>query len=61
MAVDVPRMASVECPTCSELQDVVIDVGTPIGTIARRECAEGHEFWIRVDPTSLEVLPEKPG
>jgi hypothetical protein len=53
-------MASLECPACGELQDVVIDVGTPIGTIVRRECAEGHEFWIRVEPTSLTVLAEKP-
>ena len=53
-------MASVECPACGERQDVVIDPGIPIGSIVQRECAEGHRFWIRVDPTSLEILPEKP-
>jgi hypothetical protein len=53
-------MASVECPACGELQEVVVAFNTAVGVVIRRECPEGHEFWIRVDATSLEVLAEKP-
>jgi hypothetical protein len=58
--VDVPRIASVECPACGEQQEVVLAAKTTVGAVVRRECPEGHEFWIRVTPTSLEVLAEKP-
>jgi hypothetical protein len=58
--VDVPRISSVECPACGEQQEVVLAANAAMGAVVRRECPEGHEFWIRVNPTSLEVLAEKP-
>jgi hypothetical protein len=36
---------------------VDIPGGTPVGTIAQRECSQGHRFRVRVEETKLSILP----
>lgn len=58
--MDYPKVATVECPACGEAVDVVIDIGTRAGTASRRECREGHVFWVRLGAEHVEVLTEEP-
>ena len=42
-----PEVVAVECPACGDPVNVVLGTFRSIGAVARRECAEGHAFWIR--------------
>jgi hypothetical protein len=56
-----PGKVTVDCPVCTEVTDLTIPEGTPLGTALRVVCPAGHTFRIRVGQTGIDILPEGRG
>jgi hypothetical protein len=52
-----PRKVTVDCPVCTEVTDLTIPEGTPLGATLNVACPAGHTFRIRVGQTGIDILP----
>ena len=51
------RRVTIDCPVCSEMTDLTIPEGTPLGAALEVACRAGHAFRIRVGQTGIDILP----
>jgi len=52
------KVTEVECPLCGEVVQIACLETIPFGTIAEKECAEGHRFRVRFLEGRCEVAGE---
>jgi hypothetical protein len=45
--MEMPEVVAVECPNCGEPVNIVVGKFEWFGAVERRECTDGHVFWIR--------------
>lgn len=50
------KITEVECPLCGEVVQIACLETIPYGTIAEKECAEGHKFRVRFLEGQCEVV-----
>jgi hypothetical protein len=59
--MEIPEVLAVECPGCGDPVNIVIVRGRVAGTVERRECSDGHVFWLRFgEEPRVGVLPGPP-